>query len=770
MTYLLLQTFLLLLSAYFAGALFGCLAKRALMTRSPDMAAVAARTSPANYVESEENIPLIRPREIDPVQPRIEVFPRPARKEFAVNDKLDISRFERALIGPDPNEGMPRKMIVQIRPAVLKPVTGPAQPFKKPEPKVEAPKVAEPAKPIAAKADAPKIEPAKPDTAKAELAKPAAATPAAPVQSAPVKPEPSKAEAAAAQAAANIAAAQKSAPTLATTPATPAAQAPEKSKAEPSKDTGASSSGASPMMAGIAGASAAAAAAVAAAKAAAAAVVPRAAPSSPQQQKPVVDLKPTEPAKPAAPPSATVPPSGPATPAATLSATQSTTSATPSLIPAPAAKPQPVSPHAAVVKPDVTETLAKAATPQPSKEPESPRAPAGQDVGHAYAATPGDDLQRIRAIDAETMRRLADISINSFEQIAHWTPADVNRVNQTLGLAGRVDREQWIEQAQILAKGGETYYSRNRATASKSPAAPEAVPAAQPGPTPAPTQPQPFQPKPAQAAPVQPAAAQPAPALQTSVPSVSKPKDVSPAAPAPAPPAAQTPAAQSPISQTPIAQAPAAPQIETAKPSSAAPTAAATPAQTAAPTAAASPAAPQQASPSTAAGSALQGKSVAEMASAAAAAIAAASASVTRGIRPIEPISPLTRANPNIVMPAKLSDALKDNESKAQVSPATAQTAAPQAKAGTKPDDLKRIRGIGVLIEKRLNALGITTYSEIANWNSADIDRISQTLEFKGRIERESWVEHARILASGGQTEFSRRVDRGDVESSRDDS
>ena len=159
------------------------------------------------------------------------------------------------------------------------------------------------------------------------------------------------------------------------------------------------------------------------------------------------------------------------------------------------------------------------------------------------------------------------------------------------------------------------------------------------------------------------------------------------------------------------------------------------------------------------------------MAAAAAAAIAAASASVTRGIRPIEPISPLTRANPNIVMPAKLSDALKDNESKAPTAPSTSQTpAAPQAKPGAKPDDLKRIRGIGVLIEKRLNALGITTYAEIANWNSADIDRISQTLEFKGRIERESWVEHARILASGGQTEFSRRVDRGDVESSRDDS
>jgi predicted flap endonuclease-1-like 5' DNA nuclease len=83
------------------------------------------------------------------------------------------------------------------------------------------------------------------------------------------------------------------------------------------------------------------------------------------------------------------------------------------------------------------------------------------------------------------------------------------------------------------------------------------------------------------------------------------------------------------------------------------------------------------------------------------------------------------------------------------------------------PDDLKRIRGIGVLIEKRLLAMGITSYEEVANWTAADIDRVSQSLEFKGRIERENWVEQARILASGGVTEFSRRFDRGETDAGR---
>ncbi len=79
------------------------------------------------------------------------------------------------------------------------------------------------------------------------------------------------------------------------------------------------------------------------------------------------------------------------------------------------------------------------------------------------------------------------------------------------------------------------------------------------------------------------------------------------------------------------------------------------------------------------------------------------------------------------------------------------------AAGGTDVDDLKRIRGIGVLIEKKLNAMGVRTYEQIANWTAGDISRVSETLDFKGRIERESWIEQARILSSGGYTEFSRR-------------
>jgi predicted flap endonuclease-1-like 5' DNA nuclease len=90
-----------------------------------------------------------------------------------------------------------------------------------------------------------------------------------------------------------------------------------------------------------------------------------------------------------------------------------------------------------------------------------------------------------------------------------------------------------------------------------------------------------------------------------------------------------------------------------------------------------------------------------------------------------------------------------------------------RARNANAPDDLKRIRGTGVLIEKKLNSLGVTRYDQIARWTNLDIERISQVLDFKGRIERENWVEQASILAAGGITEFARRLDREEVEAAR---
>ncbi len=70
--------------------------------------------------------------------------------------------------------------------------------------------------------------------------------------------------------------------------------------------------------------------------------------------------------------------------------------------------------------------------------------------------------------------------------------------------------------------------------------------------------------------------------------------------------------------------------------------------------------------------------------------------------------------------------------------------AAPAAKSGS---DQKKIAGVGPVIEKKLNALGISTYAEIAAFSQDDIARVNEQFSFKGRIEREEWVEQATKLA-----------------------
>lgn len=73
-------------------------------------------------------------------------------------------------------------------------------------------------------------------------------------------------------------------------------------------------------------------------------------------------------------------------------------------------------------------------------------------------------------------------------------------------------------------------------------------------------------------------------------------------------------------------------------------------------------------------------------------------------------------------------------------------------------DDLMLIRGVSLLIAKKLHTLGIMRFSQIARWSESDVARVSQKFKFKGRIERERWIEQAMTLADGGETEFSRRV------------
>lgn len=357
----------------------------------------------------------------------------------------------------------------------------------------------------------------------------------------------------------------------------------------------------------------------------------------------------------------------------------------------------------------------KAAEPEPEPEPEPERAaiaepafvPEAEPVVDVPAAPeplvapvaaepalPSEDLKRIRGIERELEERLNALGVRRFSDIASWSAGDVTRISQTLGLLGRIEQENWIEQAQILARGADTDYSRRQRVA----AATSAVGMA--------------------------AAAASAAANATAQKSAG------------------------PDRFTRIIGVDA----DTEK--------------------------------------VLFGlgySRYSEIAKWTSADVERVESAIGRPGRVgldnwIEQARVLARyaGETTEPRPVRLADAIRENKTQKAAEPVSRPDMAglrsvksqalrgDSSALGGRIDDLKRVRGIGVLIEKRLNALGITSYEQIANWTKADIDSVSSQLDFKGRIERENWIEQARILASGGQTEFSRRVDRGEVETSKD--
>lgn len=80
------------------------------------------------------------------------------------------------------------------------------------------------------------------------------------------------------------------------------------------------------------------------------------------------------------------------------------------------------------------------------------------------------------------------------------------------------------------------------------------------------------------------------------------------------------------------------------------------------------------------------------------------------------------------------------------------------------PDNLKEIKGVGPKLEKLLNEMGFFHFDQIATWSDENVAWVNDNLEgVRGRVSRDNWVEQAKILAAGGDTAFSKRVDKGDV-------
>ncbi len=382
----------------------------------------------------------------------------------------------------------------------------------------------------------------------------------------------------------------------------------------------------------------------------------------------------------------------------------------------------------------------------------------------APAAEP-DDLKRIHLIDAALVSRLNALGVRRFAEIAQWTASDVARISHELGFKGRVQKENWIEQAQILTKGGETYYARRVArgeTAGACAIADDGVPRTG-------------------------IAVRQMPTIAYDHPDVSGRSAF---------------ADETVVGQT-------AEQVEQADKTDVAVRDAVAPARPL-PVGMARDNLQRIRGINAEVEDLVSLQGVARFAQIASwskldverfdrllgqdgriarenwieqAQILAKGGDTTYSrefdrhnagvgedqhtMHPSEDAMEVDDARLDKAKPTRTTDisGLRSVRSQAlrapdKALPGTSDVGSSRARRMVVPGDLKRIRGVGLLIERRLRSLGVNSYEDIANWTAADIDRVSRTLDFKGRIERENWVEQARILATGGQTEFSRRFDR----------
>ncbi len=62
----------------------------------------------------------------------------------------------------------------------------------------------------------------------------------------------------------------------------------------------------------------------------------------------------------------------------------------------------------------------------------------------------GDDLTKIKGINATCRNSLHDQGIYTYKQIAHWTPVQIGEFARRLALDSRIQTDRWVDQAREL--------------------------------------------------------------------------------------------------------------------------------------------------------------------------------------------------------------------------------------------------------------------------------------------------------------------------------
>ena len=103
--------------------------------------------------------------------------------------------------------------------------------------------------------------------------------------------------------------------------------------------------------------------------------------------------------------------------------------------------------HLTMVK--ITEILTGGAKPKAAAKKAAPKVEAKA----APAAAAGEDIELIAGIGPTLKKKLVAAGINSWKQVAEWSDADIERIDAELNLRGRIQREEWVEQAKELLAG-----------------------------------------------------------------------------------------------------------------------------------------------------------------------------------------------------------------------------------------------------------------------------------------------------------------------------
>ncbi len=117
-------------------------------------------------------------------------------------------------------------------------------------------------------------------------------------------------------------------------------------------------------------------------------------------------------------------------------------------------------------------------------------------------------------------------------------------------------------------------------------------------------------------------------------------------------------------------------------------------------------------------------------------------------VPPVAPAPPPLEPEP-APEPAPLADEPIAAAAPLDASPASLAASEPEPESAS-ADDFTRMKGVGPKLADRLNALGVTSFAQIAALTPEQAAALDAELgTFQGRIHRDRWIEQAAFLARG---------------------